>query len=77
VVMDDMTLCSPGDPDYYYTPNVPWVMYFLDGGFAIHGAVLDSMWGTPTSHGCVNVPVDIAQYLYGWAPVGTLIWIHY
>jgi lipoprotein-anchoring transpeptidase ErfK/SrfK len=76
VLQDDMTLGDPSDDYYYYTPNVPWVMYFLDGGFAIHGAVMDSMWGTPTSHGCVNVPVDIAQYLYGWAPVGTLIWIH-
>jgi hypothetical protein len=76
VVSDDMTLLSPDDPDYYYTPNVPWVMYFLDGGFALHGAVWDDMWGTPTSHGCVNIPVDIAAYLYEWAPVGTLVWIH-
>lgn len=77
VLADDMTLGDPSDPDYYYTPNVPWVMYFLDGGFALHGAVYDDQWGTPTSHGCVNIPVDIAAYLYEWAPVGTLIWIHH
>ena len=76
VVQDDMTLGDPSDPDYYFTPNVPWVMYFLEGGFAIHGAVWDDMWGTPTSHGCVNTPADIAAYLYEWAPLGTLIWIH-
>jgi L,D-transpeptidase catalytic domain len=76
VLSDDMTLFAPGDPDYYYTPNVPWVMYFLDGGFAVHGAVWDDMWGTPTSHGCVNVPVDLAEYLYNWAPLGTIVWIH-
>lgn len=77
VTVDDMTLGDPSDPDYYYTPSVPWVMYFLDGGFALHGAVLDDLWGTPTSHGCVNIPVDIAQYLYDWAPLGIPVWIHY
>ncbi len=77
VLADDMTLGDPSDPDYYFTPNVPWVMYFLDGGFALHGAVWDDMWGTPTSHGCVNIPVDIAAYLYEWAAVGTLVWIHH
>lgn len=76
VVMEDMTLLDPSDPEYYYTPDVPWIMYFLEGGFAIHGAVWDDQWGVPTSHGCVNVPVDLARYLYGWAPVNTLVWIH-
>jgi hypothetical protein len=76
VVMEDMTLLDPSDPEYYYTPDVPWIMYFLEGGFAIHGAVWDDMWGTPTSHGCVNVPVDLAAFLYDWAPLGTLVWIH-
>jgi hypothetical protein len=76
VEMEDMTLLDPSDPEYYYTPNVPWIMYFLDGGFALHGAVWDDMWGVPTSHGCVNIPVDIAAYLYDWAPLGTLVWIH-
>ena len=76
VERDDMTLLDPSDPDYYYTPNVPWVMYFLEGGFALHGAVWDDMWGTPTSHGCINIPVDIAAFLYEWADLGTLVWIH-
>jgi hypothetical protein len=76
VVMEDMTLLDPSDPEYYYTPDVPWIMYFLEGGFAIHGAVWDDMWGTPTSHGCVNVPVDLAAFLYEWAPLGIIVWIH-
>ncbi len=74
---EDMTLGDPSDPDYYYTPNVPWVMYFRDGGYAIHGAVWDAAWGTPTSHGCINTPVDLAAELYDWAPLGTLVWIHH
>ncbi len=77
VPIEDMTLGDPSDPDYYYTPAVPYIMYFLDGGFALHGAVWDDMWGTPTSHGCVNIPVDLAAYLYDWAPLGILVWIHY
>lgn len=76
VAMEDMTLGGdPNDPDYSYTPDVPWIMYFLEGGFAIHGAYWLDIWGTPTSRGCVNVPVDLAAYPYEWAPVGTLVWI--
>lgn len=78
VEMEDMTLGGdPGDPDYYYTEDVPWIMYFMEGGFALHGAYWLDIWGTPTSRGCVNIPVDIAAYLYNWAPVGTIVWIHY
>lgn len=76
VPRDDMTLGTPGDPDYYYIKDVPWVMYFLDGGFAIHAADWLDVWGTPTSRGCVNTPGDIAAALYDWAPLGTLVWIH-
>jgi lipoprotein-anchoring transpeptidase ErfK/SrfK len=25
------------------------------------------------SHGCVNLPLDVAQYLYTWAPEGTAV----
>ncbi|CAA9572167.1 MAG: hypothetical protein AVDCRST_MAG88-2446 [uncultured Thermomicrobiales bacterium] len=75
---EDMTLGREGIDDwYYFTPGVPWVMYFQEGGFAIHGAFLDDQWGTPTSHGCVNTPLDIAEALYEWAPLGTIVWIHY
>lgn len=76
VEMEDMTLGGdPSDPDYYYTPDVPWIMYFLEGGFALHGAYWLDVWGTPTSRGCVNIPVDLAAYLYEWAPLGTLVYI--
>lgn len=74
---DDMTLGQPGDPDYYYTKDVPWVMYFLAGGYAIHGAFWNDGWGTPTSHGCINTPPEFAQAFYEWAPLGTLVWVHF
>jgi LysM repeat protein len=60
----------------YYLPNVPYVMYFLRG-YGIHGTYWHSNFGHPMSHGCVNLPTSEAQWLYGWAPVGTLVNIHY
>lgn len=49
----------------YYLPNVPYVMYFY-GNFALHGAYWHDKWGTPTSHGCVNLRIEDAQWLYEW-----------
>ena len=56
-------------PDYD-TPDVPWTMYY-SGGFAIHGAYWHNNFGTPVSHGCVNLRVPEAKALYEWAPMGT------
>lgn len=53
----------------YDTPDVPWTMYY-SGGFAIHGAYWHNNFGTPVSHGCVNLRVDEAKLLYDWANVG-------
>ncbi len=53
----------------YDTPDVPWTMYY-SGGFAIHGAYWHNNFGTPVSHGCVNLRVPEAKALYEWAPMG-------
>jgi lipoprotein-anchoring transpeptidase ErfK/SrfK len=60
----------------YYLPDVPYVMYFADH-FAIHGAYWHSAFGYPVSHGCVNLPVSAAGWLYNWASIGTPVVIHY
>lgn len=57
--------------DYYDLPGVPWNMYFTNEGGAIHGAYWHTNFGQQWSHGCVNVPLDVARELYEWAPVGT------
>ncbi len=49
----------------YYLPDVPWLMYFY-GNYAIHAAYWHTNWGTPMSHGCVNMPVDDAEWLFHW-----------
>ena len=59
----------------YDVPNVPHVMYF-HRGYAIHGAHWHHRFGTPVSHGCVNLPLDDAAWLYNWSSVGTTLVIH-
>lgn len=59
----------------YYVPNVPYTMYY-SGGYAMHGAYWHNRFGTPVSHGCINLPVSQARWLYRWAPVGTKIVVH-
>ena len=54
----------------YDTPDVPWTMYY-SGAFAIHGAYWHNNFGTPVSHGCVNLRVPEAKALFEWASVGT------
>jgi len=60
----------------YYLPNVPHVMYFYRG-YAIHGAYWHNLFGTPTSHGCVNMNLTDAAWLYNWTPIGTLVVVHW
>jgi lipoprotein-anchoring transpeptidase ErfK/SrfK len=61
--------------EYYNVPDVPWVMYFTNEGHALHGTYWHNSFGTPMSHGCVNLPLDVAAWLYDWAPVGTPVLI--
>lgn len=45
--------------------DVPFVQYFTEG-FALHAAYWHDDFGTPRSHGCVNLsPID-AAWLFGW-----------
>jgi lipoprotein-anchoring transpeptidase ErfK/SrfK len=59
----------------YDLPNVPWTMYFY-GNYGIHGTYWHHNFGTPMSHGCVNMKTAEAKWLYQWAPKGTLVVIH-
>jgi hypothetical protein len=60
----------------YYLPDVPYVMYF-DNYLAIHGTYWHENFGSPSSHGCVNLPIWAAGWLYEWAGYGTPVSIHY
>lgn len=66
--------CFPGAA--YCTEDVPWVTYFAPN-IAFHGTYWHNNFGTPMSHGCINMPVDVARYVYDWAPVGTEVSVFY
>ncbi len=63
-VSQDMS--GPG----YYAPGVPFVQYFWSG-YSIHGTYWHTDFGTPVSHGCVNMQTPDAQWLWGWSSIGT------
>ncbi|MEW5940513.1 MAG: L,D-transpeptidase [Chloroflexota bacterium] len=66
------TMSGPG----YYLPNVPYTMYFYKG-YGIHGTYWHNNFGVPMSHGCVNLSIPDAEWLYYWASVGTVVNVHY
>lgn len=69
--------------------DVPYVQFF-EGGYALHGAYWHDTFGTPKSHGCVNLAPEDARRLFfwtepqippGWQGVarsltGTVVFIH-
>jgi lipoprotein-anchoring transpeptidase ErfK/SrfK len=63
------------DGTRYETPNVPWSTFFHEG-FALHGAPWRSSFGYSASHGCVNLPVGVAKWVYDFAPIGTPVVSH-
>ena len=64
------------DPaDFYYLDNVPWTMYF-DKARALHGAYWRTRFGYPQSHGCVNLSVGDARWLFNWAREGDWVYVH-
>jgi lipoprotein-anchoring transpeptidase ErfK/SrfK len=65
-------MAGPG----YYLPDVPYTMYFYRG-YGLHGTYWHHNFGTPMSHGCVNLSIPDAEWLYNWASVGTLVNVHY
>lgn len=81
----------PKGSPYYYAPlHVNYVLEY-DGLIYIHDATWRSVFGPGTdyphrdprfgnetgSHGCVEVPLKAAAWLYRWAPVGTTVQVVY
>lgn len=60
----------------YYLPKVPYIMYFYQG-YGLHGTYWHNNFGTPMSHGCVNLRTTDAGWLFNFASVGTLVNVHY
>ena len=60
----------------YYLPDVPYIMYFYRS-YSLHGTYWHNNFGTPMSHGCVNLSTPDAEWLFNWADMGTTVVTHY
>ncbi len=60
----------------YYLPDVPYIMYFY-GSYGLHGTYWHNNFGTPMSHGCVNLTIPDSEWLYNFSSVGTVVNVHY
>lgn len=56
-----------GSREPYDVEEVPSVLFF-HGSEALHGTFWHSGFGAPLSHGCVNLSVSDASWLFDWAP---------
>ena len=73
---EDMTGSFEADKsDYYYLEDVPFTMYF-DQARAFHGAYWRAWYGYEQSHGCINMSIGDAHWLFNWAKVGDYTYIH-
>ena len=50
---------------FYYIQDVPWLMFF-DGEIGFHGAYWHNGFGYRQSHGCVNLSLTDAEWLFNW-----------
>jgi lipoprotein-anchoring transpeptidase ErfK/SrfK len=47
-------------------PGVPWVQYITESGLSLHGTFWHNDFGRPHSHGCINLSMQNAKWLYRW-----------
>ena len=71
---------AEGKVDYYNIEDVPFTMYFdRHNEIALHGAYWHDRYGYKHSHGCVNMPVRDAEWVFNWsadAPTDLWVWVH-
>lgn len=84
------TMASDEVGEEFELRDVPYVQYFAEGGFALHGAYWHDNFGTPKSHGCINLAPEDARRIFYWTdpPVprgwhgallplrGTVVFVH-
>lgn len=50
----------------YDLPGVPWVSFFTGTGISFHGTYWHNDFGIPRSHGCINMNMAAAKFIYRW-----------
>ncbi len=70
----------PRGSQYYYNPSwVQYVTWIWPNGTGIHDAYWEpdsalgpgSTLGSYASHGCIHVPLSVAQFIYNFSDIGT------
>lgn len=54
------------DLSAYELPGVPWTTFFAPHGVALHGTYWHTNYGISMSHGCVNLPTEVAKWVFRW-----------
>ncbi len=60
------TMSSREIGEEFELQDVPYVMYFDKEGYALHGAYWHDRFGTPKSHGCINLAPEDARRIFHW-----------
>ncbi len=82
---------TPDSPAWYYLEDVQWTQYF-NSAYALHAAYWHNSFGFTRSHGCVNLAILDAKWLFDWTTpytpsdakvvyssdgdAGTWVWVH-
>jgi lipoprotein-anchoring transpeptidase ErfK/SrfK len=62
---DNMSSLTVSNADHaYHLPNVPFVQYYKDGGYAIHSTYWHDHFGLVESQGCINLTWGDGDYLF-------------
>ncbi len=68
------TMSSAEIGEEFELRDVPYVQYFDKEGYALHGAYWHDRFGTPKSHGCINLTPEDARRIFHWTtpqvPIG-------
>jgi len=72
----DMSGGNLASGDFYDLKDVPYPQYFHTSGEGLHGTYWHDDFGRPHSHGCVNLSTPMSEWLYGWASIGTIVYVH-
>jgi uncharacterized protein YraI len=75
VPLQDMSGNMRGES--WHVPDVPHAM-FIVGDVALHGTYWHNLFGSGVriSHGCINLPLAAAEWLYNWTPMHTPVIVY-
>jgi hypothetical protein len=59
------TMASKVVGEEFELKDIPYVQYF-EKSYALHAAYWHDDFGTPRSHGCINLAPEDARWLFGW-----------